>query len=250
MSDARKSEKSEMSSGQKFPATRWSMIVSASDSGEDALEELCRIYWRPIYGFLRRSGSSHEDAEDVTQSFLAKLIQSGSLSRADREKGKLRSFLLGALKHHLADRHRFDHREKRGGGAKHLPLVVTELDFENAEHHYIEHPVEEKSPDLIFDQSWAINILRRAHERVEQDYQTGGKLQEYQCLKPALATTREIDAEAAARSLGVAPGTVRVLVHRLRQNFRAALRDEVADTVTTREEVTEELRYLLEVFAS
>jgi len=235
--------------GKLFPPTRWSLVVSLSDDAEPALEELCAIYWRPIYGFLRRTGYRREDAEDLTQSFFARLLRDRSFLSVNPEKGKLRSYLLSALKRHLVDHLRYQNRAKRGGGAIHLPMAISESDFEDAEHRYASHPVEEKTPDRIFDQGWALDLLTRVHRRIEEDYRAAGKSKEYLALREGLATAKEIEVKGAAAKLGVAPGTVHVLLHRLRQNFRAALRDEIADTVGSRNEIEDELSHLMTVFS-
>lgn len=232
---------------QAFPQTRWSLVLSA---GEDAsCEELCRIYWRPIYGFLRKTGHSRENAEDLTQSFFASLLKSESFSSAKKEKGKLRSFLLAALKRHVIDFHRSKNRAKRGSGAEHLPLATSELDFADAESCYASPPIEEQTPDKIFDQTWLLELLTRTHQRIEKDYHAAGKELEYTLLKEGLATVSEIDRKAVAEKLKVAPTSVGVLLHRLRQNFRGALRDEIAETVDNRAEVDAELAYLMNVFS-
>ncbi|YCM42904.1 hypothetical protein V2O64_16470 [Verrucomicrobiaceae bacterium 227] len=232
---------------QDFPQTRWSLVVTAARP--EALEELCEIYWRPVYHFLRRSGRSQEDAEDLTQSFFAELVQGDCLSRARQEKGKLRSFLLGALKRHLSAGRKFDLRAKRGGGALHLPMASSELDFDDVEHHYAAQPVDERSPDRIFEQRWVVELLERAHRRLRVDYAATGKEQEYELLKASVMTTGEVAGSEVARKLKVKEASVRVMVHRLRRNFRAAFKDEIAETVADRSEVEEEFLRLLEVFS-
>jgi len=230
-----------------FPPTRWSLIQSAADS--KSLEVICATYWRPVYGFLRRNGHSREDAEDFTQSFFSEFVTVGSLDRIAREKGKLRSFLLGALKRHLAREHRHKNRQKRGGGAVHLALAVSEMDFQEAEHQYVSLPADERSPDLVFERRWTIELLLKAHQRLERDYQAAGKEAEYQLLKSAVEVASEIDSKAVARKLGVKEASVRVLIHRLRKNFRAAFKEEIAETVGDRKEVEEEYQRLLAVFS-
>ena len=213
------------------------------------MEELCGIYWRPVYLFLRRSGRSPEDAEDLTQSFFAELLQGDWLSRARKEKGKLRSFLLGALKRHLTAGKKFDHCAKRGGGALHVPMASSELDFGDVEHEYAAQPVDEMSPDKVFEQRWVMELLDRAHRRLHADYAATGKEQEYELLKSTVMTTGEFDGVEVARKLRVKEATVRVMVYRLRRNFRAAFKDEIAETVADRSEVEGEFLRLLEVFS-
>ena len=213
------------------------------------MEELCRAYWKPIFSFIRMSGVSEPDAEDLTQSFFAKLLKDDAISRAEQEKGRLRSFLLGAVKRHLVDFHRHFQAQKRGGGVEHLPLAQFEGDSVDSEHEFAAQPVDERMPDRDFDQQWAMTILARAHERVREAYVAGGKGAEYELLKGVVATSGEVDYAHAARTMRIQAGHVRVLAHRLRKNFRAAAKDEIAETVGSLGEVEDELRYLLEVFS-
>ena len=210
---------------------------------------ICATYWRPVYGFLRRNGHSKEDAEDFTQSFFSVVLEEGSLGRAEEEKGKLRSFLLGALKRHLSKEHQHKNRKKRGGGVVHLAFPHSEMDFQEAENQYASLPVDDRSPDLIFEQRWTIELLLKAHLRLERDYQSAGKEKEYRLLKSAVEVTSEIDTVTVARELGVKEASVRVLVHRLRKNFRAAFKDEIANTVGDRNETEREYQRLLQVFS-
>lgn len=230
-----------------FPVTRWSLIQTSADP--ESLELICATYWRPVYSFLRHNGHSREDAEDFTQSFFSELLKKGSLDRAEQEKGKLRSFLLGALKRHLSRENQHKNRQKRGGGAVHLALPTSEMDFQDAENQYASLPVDDQSPDLVFERRWTIELLLRAHQRLERDYQAAGKEKEYHLLKSAVEETSEIDAENAARELGVKEASVRVLIHRLRKNFRAAFKEEIANTVVDRTEVDQEYQRLLQVFS-
>ena len=218
-------------------------------SSDASLNELCGIYWKPVYGFIRRSGFDPADAEDLTQSFFSKLLTDESLTRADEEKGMLRSFLLGAVKRHLVDFRRHRGAVKRGAEYEHLPVAVSELDFEEAEHQYAELPTDVLTPDKLFDQKWALDLLARAHRKVRGVYEKSGKGQEYELLKGAVATSGELDYAQAAKTLKVSPGHVRVLAHRLRKNFRAAAKDEIADTVSSLADVDEELADLLNVFS-
>ena len=215
----------------------------------EGLEELCLVYWRPIYGFIRRSGRSPEDAEDLTQGFFVGLIKDDGFSRAREQEGRLRSFLLGCLKRHLKSEWQFQSRQKRGGGVPVLPLAGSEMDFEEAEHHYVAMPVEELTPERIFEQRWVFDLLARAHRRLEGDYRGAGKGQEYELLKGVVMMEGEMDGREVARALKVKEATVRVMVHRLRRNFRAAFKEEIAQTVTSRAEVEEEYQRLLEIFS-
>jgi len=230
----------------KFPPTRWSLVSANAD--QDNEEVLCQLYWRPIFIHLRQRGWSREDAEDLTQSFFLRLTSDRTFFNADQEKGKLRTFLLGTLQRHLADHLRYTGRQKRGANAEHLPLAISDSDFEDAEHHYIIAVDDKASPEESFDQAWARDLLTRTHHRISSDYEGAGKLLEYETLKPALTAGGTLDSATAAGTLGIKQTSVRVLVHRLRQNFRAALRDETAQTLNSRADVDLELSHLREVF--
>lgn len=229
-----------------FPPTRWSLVAADHDAANE--EILCQLYWRPIFIHLRTRAWSREDAEDLTQSFFLRLTSDRTFFNADQEKGKLRTFLLGALQRHLADHLRYTGRQKRGGNAEHLPLAISESDFEDAEHHYVTAVDDKASPEESFDQVWARDLLTRTHERISSDYERAEKSLEYETLKPALTAGGTLDSAEAGRKLGIKQTSVRVLVHRLRQNFRAALRDETAQTLNSRADVDLELSHLREVF--
>ena len=230
----------------KFPPTRWSLV--SSDADQENEETLCRLYWRPIFIHLRQRGWSREDAEDLSQSFFLRLTSDRTFFNADQEKGKLRTFLLGALQRHLVDHLRYTGRQKRGGATEHIPLAITDSEFDDAEHHYITAVDDGASPEELFDRAWALDLLTRTHQRLASDYERAGKSREYETLKPALAVDGSVDSASAGRDLGIKQTSVRVLVHRLRQNFRAALRDETAQTLNSRADVDLELSHLREVF--
>ena len=230
-----------------FPPTQWSLVQTAEKP--KALEQLCQTYWSPIYSFLRATGHAPADAEDLTQSFFADLIHHGGLSRANKDQGKLRFFLLGALKRHLSAVHRHQSRQKRGGNVDHLPLALSESDFADAEHQYASQPVDELTPDLLFERRWVLDLLQRSQQRLRADYERSGKLKEYDLLKGAALNSDPIDHPAVAKALGVKEASLRVLIHRMRKNLRAAFKDEIADTVTDRSELDEEYQRLLQIFS-
>jgi len=229
-----------------FPPTRWSLVESSQS--RDSEGELCRLYWRPIFSHLRARGWSHEDAEDLTQSFIQRLITDQSFGNARKNRGRLRTFLLSALNLHLSDHLRYTHAKKRGLDSEHVALANHEGEFENSEHRLAIAVDPQKKPDEEFDHAWGLELLRRAHERVAADYARAGKEKEYELLRQALIGGERVDSKSAARALGIKPNSVRVLIHRLRQNFRAALRDETAETLSSRSEVEDELKHLLSVF--
>lgn len=228
-----------------FPTTRWSMVLRARALEGDfgALEELCRACWFPVYSFIRRGGATPEDAQDLTQGFFAHLLERKVIDQADPERGRFRSFLLGALKLylHAAERHR--RAVKRGGGAPLLPL-----EFPSGEERHSAEPVTHESPDVLYDRRWAETLLERALERLRGDYERAGKAEFFDAISPLLSGADVRGArDALAARLGVEPGTLTVAVFRMRRRYAEILRDEVAQTVEDPADVEEEIRHLLRV---
>ena len=227
-----------------FVTTRWSVVVSAQrkDSPEAtlALEHLCQAYWYPLYAHVRRAGHAPADAEDLTQSFFARLLARDWLDVADRERGRFRSFLLGALKHFLANEWDRAKAQKRGG---HLQIVS--LDAPGGEDRLQHEPVAGGSLDQEFDRRWALALLDTVLARLEREYTESGKARLFQRLKGALGGDRsDVAYDHLSRELAQSEGAVRVAVHRLRQRYRELLRDEIGQTVSTPGDVEEELRHL------
>lgn len=213
-----------------------------------ALSELCRIYWRPIFYFLRRQGSSPHDAQDLTQGFFAHLIESRAYARADREKGRFRSFLLGALKHFVAHARAYDRTQKRGGG-----IVLAELDeaaVAEAEAHAATQ--QSWSPDRVYEREWAEALLRRALERLAEECALAGKAELFDSLNCYLSLSSDATPsyDELAPQLGRPVATLRSDVARLRTRYRAILREEVRGTVSEASEVDAELRHLCETLAA
>jgi len=228
----------------QFKQTRWSLVRRAAgfDSPEsrDALETLCRAYWFPIYAFIRRQGNSPHDGQDLTQEFFARLLASNSISRADQRLGKFRTFLLGALKHFLADERRKAGAWKRGRGVEIVSIQQAE-----AEERYQLEPVDERTPDKVFDQRWTVVLLEAAMVRLEEEFREAGKQRQFQLLKRFLTEEGEESAYAeAGAELNHSAQTVAVAVHRMRRRFRHLVRSAIADTVSTPDEVEEEYRSL------
>jgi RNA polymerase sigma factor (sigma-70 family) len=231
-----------------FASTRWTVVHQAADSQTaskhalSALTELCRIYWRPVYVFLRRHGVAQHDAQDLTQGFFADLIESRAYARADPTKGRFRSFLLGTLRHFVAHARDRDHARKRGGAS--VPVQLDEAAISEAEtcasrsNHW--------SADGVFEREWAASLARQALDRLGQEYELGGKGALFEALRSRL-TASEVAAipyEELANRLGRTAGHLRVDVTRLRARYRAILREEVSSTVVDPRDVDEELRYL------
>jgi DNA-directed RNA polymerase specialized sigma24 family protein len=234
-----------------FASTRWTIVLEAGDDEASsrqslsALSELCRIYWRPLYLFLRREGFSPDDAQDLTQGFFADLIETRAYARADRKKGRFRSFLLGALKHFAADVRDRDRAQKRGGG-----MIPEQLD--NKAIAEVEAQVDRAArwnADHAYEREWAASLLRQTMDRLAQECALAGKAALFDCLKPYLSAMGEaaVPYEEMARRLHRPVATLRSDVARLRARYRAILREEVRGTVAEASEVDEQLRHLCRV---
>jgi DNA-directed RNA polymerase specialized sigma24 family protein len=237
--------------GGLFASTRWTVVLEAGDSAAasaqslNALSELCQIYWRPLYLFLRREGHGSDNAQDLTQGFFADLIETRSYARADREKGRFRSFLLGALKHFVADARDRDRAQKRGSG-----IVPEELD--DTAIAQIEAQVGRMAKwnsDQIYDREWAASLLRRALDRLAQECALVGKGELFGYLKPYLSVMEDaaVPYEEMAQRLHRPITTLRSDVGRLRARYRAILREEVRGTLANESDIDEELRHLCRV---
>jgi RNA polymerase sigma-70 factor (ECF subfamily) len=221
---------------------------TASQHALSALSELCQIYWRPVYVFLRRQGIAQHDAQDLTQGFFADLIESRTYTRADPTKGRFRSFLLGTLKHFVAHTRDHNRAQKRGGGS--VPVELDETAISEAETYASR--CNHGSADGVFEREWAASLARQALDRLEQEYELGGKAALYEALKSRL-TAGEVAAipyEELANRLGRTTAHLRVDVTRLRARYRAILREEVSGTVVDSSDVDEELRYLRQAMSA
>ncbi len=229
-----------------FATTRWTLVLaaasqSASPERRDALEQLCRAYWYPLYAYIRRRGHDAYAAEDLTQGFFARLLERDDLAGLTREGGKFRSFLLTALGHFLANEHERNRALKRGGGQ-----VLISLDEPHAEDRHVLEPAHAESPDRLFDRQWALALLEQALRALAEEHAAAGTQEVFVALRPFL--TREPEAgeyATVAARLGLAPGTLAVRVHRLRERYRQLVRAAVADTVDSPLEVDAEMRHLL-----
>ncbi|HEY5913907.1 MAG TPA: sigma-70 family RNA polymerase sigma factor [Verrucomicrobiae bacterium] len=233
-----------------FGLTRWSVVLAAGRSesthAREALEELCRTYWHPIYSFIRRDGHSPEDAQDLTQEFFTRLLETNSLLSVDPAKGRFRSFLLGSLKHFLANEWDKANAQKRGGGRRLLPI-----DGHSAETSYAVDPTETLTPDRAFDRRWALTLLQRVLSRLREEYVAEGKTGQFEALKATLTgERRSIGYAEIANRLGTSEGAIKVAAHRLRQRYRQILRDEIAHTVSGPEEIENEIRALFAALES
>jgi RNA polymerase sigma-70 factor (ECF subfamily) len=226
-------------------------VVLAAGHGDttgahDALAQLCKSYWYPLYAYARRGGCSPHDAQDLTQEFFARLLAGNWVAEADRQRGRFRSFLLSAMKHFMANEWHKAQAQKRGGGQP-----ILSLDDDSAEHRYRLEPAEKATPESLFERGWALTLLDGVLARLEDEYRRTGKLAWLETIRPSLTTDREaIDYTAVAHKLGMTETAARVAVHRLRQRYRQLIRAEVASTVASPEEVEAEMRHLFQALTN
>jgi RNA polymerase sigma-70 factor (ECF subfamily) len=231
-----------------FPNTRWSLVLAArqpqSPESAAALEALCRAYWYPLYAYVRRSGQSPADAQDLTQEFFCRLLEKRWLNSADREKGRLRTFLVVALKHFISKEQRRASAHRRGGGQA---LALFDTAF--AESRYAADS-QALAPDETFDQQWALTLLQLTVDRLRDEFSTAGKLGDFETLKSCLLADRgSIDYAAVAKQLGVKEGAARVAAHRLRKRFREIYREEISQTLADGSDLESEVRHLAAALA-
>ena len=229
-----------------FATTQWSVVLAAqgrSPAADEALEKLCRTYWWPLYGFVRRNGYKPEEAQDLTQGFFALLLERRDLDVVRREKGRLRSYLLVSLKNFLAKARRRELTMKRGEGQALVPLDEL-LARERADL----EPADTLSADRIYERRWALTLLEQVLTRLESDYQSAGNAKLFDSLKEFLSDEpdRPSQAEVAAE-FGMTENALKQAFHRLRQRYRQLLRDEIAQTVAVPGDVEDELRHFISV---
>lgn len=233
--------------GGAFPETQWSLVLKASSEGAGeggrALDELCRSYWPPLYAFLRRQGQTPQDAEDLVQGFLGRVLERADLASVGPEKGRFRTFLLVALRNHVirqADRQK---ALKRGGGQEHLSIHLQGAEA------LCGADLSAASPELAFDRQWFRTVLSRALTRLAREYRARGRDVLFETLSRYLDGADPGDYAAVGARLGMAEGTVAVSVHRLRLRLQEMIRAEIAHTVASPDQADEEMRYLMEVWS-
>ncbi|MCI0535436.1 MAG: sigma-70 family RNA polymerase sigma factor [Verrucomicrobiales bacterium] len=227
-----------------FVETTWNLVFQAgqhpSEEAARAREALCRIYWYPVYAFLRRKGYGVHEAQDFTQELFARLLQKNSFARVDRYKGKFRSYLIGALQNILADGYDKDRALKRGGGQ---PLI--HLDAEEIERRFLREGSVDLSPEKLFERRWASALLESALGRLRGEFVSAGKPAQFELLEPFLTReVREGEYEAVAERLKMKSGAVAVSVHRFRRRYQQLVRMALAQTVSDVSDVEEEARAL------
>jgi len=235
--------------GAGFQTTRWTLVLRARQtqseiSAQKALSKLCEAYWPPLYAFLRHRGHASPEAQDLVQGFLAHLLEQNTLSRADQEKGRLRTFLLGSLQNFLFNEYDRAHALKRGGGKQILSIDEHLLEAEAAM-----MDTAHLSDSHGYDLAWASNIVIRAWQNLESAFEAEGKKEWLEVLRPFVAGggRMPLSQEQAAQELGVPIATLRTWLSRLRRRYREALRTEVASTVSDPADVDQELHYLYQI---
>lgn len=212
-----------------------------SPRAAEALEQLCRAYWYPIYAFIRHCGHGVKPARDLTQSFFACLLERQSLKTADPARGKFRSFLLGAVTHFLADERDRVRALKRGGDC----LILS---LEYAEQRYGQEPADDRTPEKLFEQQWALTLLAQALERLRSECAADGRAALFEKAEGLLSTDQaDFSYRTAASELAMSEGALRTAVHRLRRRYGQILREQIARTVSSSPEIDEEIQHLFEV---
>lgn len=231
-----------------FLTTHWSMVLAAggaeSCAAREALAALCQTYWRPLYAYARRRGYSPHDAEDLTQGLFVRLLERGDIAGVHPERGRFRSYLLASMNHFMSDEWDKARAQKRGGGK------VILMDTTEAESAFLRDHVDTDSPDRLFDRQWALTVLGEVQQRLRRAYAREGKAQVFDALRFSLAGERsDVPYAELAGPLDMTEGAVKAAVHRLRGRYRRTLREMIAETVATPEDVEDELRVLLRSLA-
>ena len=236
--------------GDKVATTQWSQVLAARDGTDSearrALETLCQTYWQPLYAYIRHQGSDPEEARDLTQAYFTEFLEKGYLEDVDPEKGRFRSFLLASLRHFLSRERDAARTLKRGGG-----VATLSLDVEAAEGRYTMQPVEEMTPEDVYEHRWALTVLDRAVDRLDQIYTASGSEKLFEQLRAYLTSAEpDVPYRQVAEALEMSEGAVKTAVHRLRKRFGQCLLSELAETVDNQGDVDSEVRHLLAVVRS
>lgn len=228
----------------QFATTRWSLVLAAKQAnpqGRKALSELCQMYWYPLYAYTRRRGHDRQQAEDLTQGFFADLLCRQDLHKAKSEQGRFRSYLLACLQNFLANEHHKATAQKRGGGR-----ALLSLDMARAAERYQMEPVHGWTPERLFQRRWALTLLARVLAQLGEEYQEKNRQAIFQHLQVFLQSDSPTPSYSAlAHNLGISEGAVKVSVHRLRRRYRELLKQAIAETLASPEEVEAEIQDLL-----
>lgn len=221
-----------------FPDTQWTLILDAASTqtadGRSALDQLCRRYWNPLHSYALSRGYSPADADDITQSFFARLLENKTHARAERERGRFRTFLLNAMQNFIANDKRDAARQKRGGGAEHDTIDIHTESITTAQ-----------TPETIFEQKWAQAVIAAAISELENEHRAKGRADRFDVMRPLLSVRHDGDTAALAESLNVSVANFRKLLQGFRQRFGDLVREEIRRLVRDPAEVDDELAYLM-----
>jgi RNA polymerase sigma-70 factor (ECF subfamily) len=214
-----------------------------SSQGQEALARLCRTYWLPVYAFVRKRGHTPDQAKDLTQDFFASFLKKNSVARAVRERGRFRSFLMTSVDNFLRNTHERDQAQKRGGGSS-----LVSLDDQDAEAYYLAEPADELDPAKHFELRWVLTILDRVMQRLRKEYLEVDRADLFEALQNHLwGDIESIPYSQLGEKFGLSETNIKVTAHRLRQGYRALLREEISQTVAQPAEIDDEIRYLMRV---
>jgi RNA polymerase sigma factor (sigma-70 family) len=238
---------------RRFASTQWSLVLAAgqnsSPEAERALSALCAAYWPPLYFYIRSRGYSVPEAQDLTQSFFARLLEKGYLSHVNQERGKFRSFLLASLNNFLTNEREREQAQKRGGN---LRIISLEEIASVEVRYHSDKTLSGQTPEKLFERQWVLTLLDRVFARLAKEFEAVGKAKMFDCLKPFLGGNEGVPYSRVATDLGMTEGALKVAIHRLRKHFRELLRDEIAQTMQDPDrtkEIDDEIRYLMEVLS-
>lgn len=244
-SESEKSASSSRSAHRAFATTSWSMVLDATDSdagtARDALTDLCRAYWFPLYSYVRRRGFDRSQSEDLTQAFFADLLEKDRLNHATPTRGSFRTFLLSSLNNFIKNHWRSESALKRGGGQ-----TILSFDYDKADNRYVAEPADDETAERIFDRNWAHSILEQTLAAVKAQYVESGKAELFDSLSGFLTGEEKIAYAELAEKTGMKEGALKVAVHRLRQRYGQQLRLQIAKTVLDPTQVDAELDLLFQ----
>lgn len=233
--------------GKNFQTTHWSVVLRGGDvlseEGRLALEKLCRMYWFPIYAFIRKRGYSPEQAQDLTQGFFATFLEKNQIAKAARERGRFRCFLMSSVENFLYNEHDRARAQKRGGGQE-----LISLDEQDAEARYLSEPGTEPDPAKTFEQRWAATLLNTVLTRLQEEFSATGRRDLFEALQAHLwGDSESVPYPQLAEQFGLSLANIKTTAHRLRLRYRELLRAEIANTVALPSDVDDEIRHLMKV---
>jgi RNA polymerase sigma-70 factor (ECF subfamily) len=245
MTDEPSNEGQQADVARGFHTTHWSVVLAAGEEGSaqaaTALARLCQTYWFPVYAFIRKRGHSPEQTQDFTQEFFAGFLEKNYVAKAARDRGRFRAFLMSSVENFLHNEHDRAKAQKRGGGQGHLSL-----DYAAAEERYQFEPVEDSDPAKIFEQQWAATLLETVLIRLRHEFGAEGRMGLFEDLQAHLwGDAESIPYAQLAQKCGLTESNIKTIAHRLRQRYRALLREEIAQTVSQPGEVDDEIRHLM-----